>query len=141
VFRLAYGVYASRIRFNNSDSTPREESGIVAWLQSLTPERESRVLAPPSMPDRQPVEIAEPRDRSVLAAGLVNALLAGGVVDGTFSGVGLSIWAKVLLILVFASLPLLDGNVLLLLIAFSIPDNRDAHCHQCGSHATRARCG
>jgi hypothetical protein len=84
LLRVAYGIRASRPSSGATDSDDRVESICAADQPSSMP-------APPSAPDGRPAETVEPVARSTVAAGLLNALTTGGVVDGRFSGPGLSV--------------------------------------------------
>lgn len=82
VLRVAYGVYASRRVPGSGDSGER--------LESIgSNDRPSSAAATPSEPDGRPLKTVRPASRSVPAAGFLNALTAGGVVDGRFSDAGL----------------------------------------------------
>ena len=82
VLRVAYGVDASRRAPGSGDSGER--------LESIgSNDQPSSAAATPSEPDGQPLETVRPASRSVPAAGFVNALTTGGVVDGRFSDAGL----------------------------------------------------
>jgi hypothetical protein len=120
VFRFAYGVRASRTRVGDVDSeSEREETttdsdgGVAAWFRSaLSGEQDVVVPSPPSVPDRRPLETATPNRRSVLAAGFVNAVTTGGVVDKQFGH-----WRQFLIrigmvgLMPVAILALVDGAV------------------------------
>jgi hypothetical protein len=57
----------------------------VSRLRStLSAEYEVVVPSTPSVPDGTPLDTVEPNRRSLLAAGIVNAMTTGGVVDGQF---------------------------------------------------------
>lgn len=111
--RLGYSVRASRTRFDGGDTDTRPaEEGVFARLRELFGgAAETVVLSPPSTPDGEPVVTVGPRRVSLLAAGVVNALTTGGVVDGKFSGRGLHMRVGVALILGSGLFPLFDGAV------------------------------
>ncbi len=116
--RLAYSVRASRTRFGTdtgSEGQYRETKPsadrAISWLRSKAPDREVVVLEPPATPDEQPFETVEPESRSVFAAGVLNALVAGLVVDDRISDAGLSLRVLMLFYLLFSVLFLLDGGV------------------------------
>jgi hypothetical protein len=138
VCRLAYSVRAARTRFDGDgdadagveaaadppasadegpaadglDEEPAAEAGLLARVRArLTEGPETVVPTPPSVPDGEPVVTVRPRRVSVLAAGVVNAVTTGGVVDGKFSDRGLNLRVGVALILGIGLLALLDGAV------------------------------
>jgi hypothetical protein len=84
LLRIGYGIRASRPSSDQGDMLGR-----VASL--LSDERPAATPSLPSTPDGQPHETTEPVARSVAAAGFLNALTTGGVVDGRFSDPGLSL--------------------------------------------------
>jgi len=87
VSRLAYGWYAARSRPDGwqSDLTSDRNNEAISrgWSDS---EPEENVSAPsqPSIPDGEPRETMAPVRSSILAAGVVNAMTTGGVVDNRF---------------------------------------------------------
>jgi hypothetical protein len=102
--RLAYGIRVSRHPANSGELVGRTESIGSDDDPPSTP-------APPSTPDGRPLETAEPTARAVPAAGLVNTLTAGGVVDGQFSEPGLSLRVLGTLFVVLPGiLAALDGS-------------------------------
>jgi hypothetical protein len=116
VLRLGYGVRASRTRFGGSVSEEegREttDDGLVSRILSkLSGEKEGVVLSPPPVPEDRPFETAEPRYNSILAAGIVNAVTTGGVVDKEFSTRGTETRIGILLIIGLSTLALLNGSV------------------------------
>ncbi len=120
VLRLAYGVRASRTRFTDGDTDEEEieddgtetGDGLASRIKSrLLGERNSVALSPPPVPDTRPFETAEPKRASVLAAGVVNAVTTGGVVDGRFSTEGIEFRVGVSLVVALSVLALLNGAV------------------------------
>jgi hypothetical protein len=102
VLRLAYSVVASQSR----------SDGIVSRLFSAVFGEPAVVnLTPPPTPSAVPVATARPTRRSVLAAGVLNAVVAGGVVDGQFSSAGLRLRLLFVLPLVSFILAAFDGSV------------------------------
>ncbi|GAA0523826.1 hypothetical protein GCM10008992_25260 [Halorubrum aquaticum] len=115
VSRLAYGWYAARARPDGwqSDSTSdlNDEAISQGWSDS---EPEENVSAPsqPSIPDGEPRETMAPVRSSILAAGVVNAMTTGGVVDNRFGH-----WRQLIIrvgiagLIVVAVFALLDGAI------------------------------
>jgi len=120
VSRVAYGVYASRSGFSTVaaadhqvDETTDSDDGLVSRLRStISAEHEVFVPSSPLVPDGTPFDTVEPNRRSLLAAGVVNAMTTGGVVDGQFGH-----WRQFLIpvgvvgLAVVAVLALLEGAV------------------------------
>lgn len=100
VLRLAYPVLAPRLA----------DLDVVGWLRSRTPASTAVTPAPPETPDGEPAVTVRPIRRSVLAAGVLNGLAAGGVVDGRFSANGLQLRAGIVFLLALFTLAALDGN-------------------------------
>ena len=122
VLRLAYSVRVSRTRFRSGSApehgyreTKPSADRAISWLRSRGPEREIVTLTPPSTPDRRPFETVEPKPKSVLAAGVLNALVAGYVVDDRFSEAGFNLRVLLLFEFLISLLFLLDGAVVLFL--------------------------
>jgi hypothetical protein len=118
VLRLAYSVRVSHTRFGNDSGSGTEyretkpsADRAISWLRSNAPEREIVELTPPSTPDRRPFETVEPKSRSVLAAGVLNALLAGYVADDQISEAGFGLRVYLLLMFLFALVALLGGAI------------------------------
>jgi hypothetical protein len=84
LLRLGSAIRASRPLSDRSNTLGRVASLLADDQPSSTP-------TVPTTPDGQPRETAEPVARSVAAAGFLNALTTGGVVDGRFSDPGLSL--------------------------------------------------
>jgi hypothetical protein len=122
LLRLAYSVRVSHTRFGSDPGTEGQDSEdsedgagadrVISWLRSKATEQETAVLTPPSTPDRRPFQTVEPESRSVLAAGVLNALAAGHVVDGQFSDAGLNLRVLLIFEFLFSLLFLLDGGVI-----------------------------
>ena len=120
VSRVAYGVYASRSGFSTVAAadhqvgeTTDSDDGLVSRLRStISAEHEVFVPSSPLVPDGTPFDTVEPNRRSLLAAGVVNAMTTGGVVDGQFGH-----WRQFLIpvgvvgLAVVAVLALLEGAV------------------------------
>jgi len=120
LLRLGYGVRASRIRFvdgetdeeGNCEDGAGTNDGLLSRVKSrLLGQRDVVIPSPPSVPDRRPFETAEPKRSSVIAAGFVNAIAAGGVVDKRFSTEGVEFRVGVLFVLALSALALLNGSV------------------------------
>jgi hypothetical protein len=132
IARLVYGIRASN---------PSSDSGkLLARLGSVLPTGDSSGSGRPSTPDGgslgttdpdatatldgQSSGTVEPAAASVRAAGVVNALAAGGVVDGQFSHVGLRLRATLLLVLIPGTLAAVTGSlafvVFVLAVGFSV---------------------
>lgn len=103
LLRVAYGIRVSRSAASATDADRRKESAVSDGDQSSA--------LTPSIPDGQPLETTEPVSRSVLAAGVVNALTTGGVVDGRFSDAGLHLRFYSLFILVVGTLAAANGSL------------------------------
>ena len=115
VSRLAYGWYAARSRPDGwqSDLTSDRNNEAISrgWSDS---EPEENVSAPsqPSIPDGEPRETMAPVRSSVLAAGVVNAMTTGGVVDNRFGHWRqLTIRVGIAGLIVLALYALLDGAI------------------------------
>jgi hypothetical protein len=116
VSRLAYGWYAARARPDGwqSDSTSdRNDETISQGWSDSEPEENVSVPSQSSIPDGEPRETMAPVRASILAAGVVNAMTTGGVVDNRFGH-----WRQLMIrvgiagVLVVAVLALLDGAVI-----------------------------
>ena len=120
IARVAYGTYASRSGFSTvaaaddrTNETTDSDDGLVSRLRStLSAEYEVFVPSTPSVPDGTSLDTVEPNRRSLLAAGVLNAMTTGGVVDGQFGH-----WRQFLIpvgvvgLAVVAVLALLDNAV------------------------------
>jgi hypothetical protein len=113
VSRFAYGWYASRARPDDwrTDSTSDPDDGAISRGQS-DPERNTDASTP-AIPDGEPRKTMAPVRASILAAGVVNALTTGGVVDNRFGH-----WRQFMIrmgiagVMLVAVLALFDGAVL-----------------------------
>jgi len=115
VSRLAYGWYAARARPDRwqSDSTSDRNNEAISqgWSDSEAKENVS-ASSQPSIPDREPRETMSPVRASILAAGVVNAMTTGGVVDNRFGH-----WRQLMVrvgiagVMVVAVFALLDGAI------------------------------
>jgi len=112
VSRLAYGWYASRARPDDEGTDAMSESDDGAASQGRSEPATKRDVSLPSVPEGEPRETMVPVRASILAAGVVNAMTTGGVVDNQFGH-----WRQFTIrvgaagILVVAVLALLDGAV------------------------------
>ncbi len=118
LLRLAYSVRVSHTRFgddtgpeNRYRETKPSADRLISWLRSRAPDRETVTLTPPSTPDRRPLETVEPKPRSVVAAGVLNALVAGYVVDDKLNDNSFYLRVLSLFLLLFSWLFLLSGAV------------------------------
>ncbi len=116
--RLAYAVRVSHTRFGNAeagspDSGARSpgDDRVISWFRSKSAGEGTAVLAPPSTPDGTPLETVTPASRSVDAAGVLNALVAGLAVDEQISSAGLSLRVCLLFMILFSLVALLGGGV------------------------------
>lgn len=105
LLRVAYGIRASRPASSPSGSAGCVESKVSDDQLSPTP-------APPSTPDEPPLETVKPVSWASPAAGFVNALTTGGVVDGQFSESGLLLRFYGLFVLVPGALAAVNGSSL-----------------------------
>jgi hypothetical protein len=115
VSRLAYGWYAARARpdgwQSDSMSDLNDETISQGWSDS---EPEENVSAPSqlSIPDGEPRETMAPVRSSILAAGVVNAMTTGGVVDNRFGHWRqLTIRVGIAGLMIVAVLALSDGAI------------------------------
>jgi len=129
IARVAYGTYASRSGFSTvaaaddrANETTDSDDGLVSRLRSaLSAEHGVFVPSTPSVPDGTPLDTVEPNRRSILTAGVVNAMTTGGVVDGQFGH-----WRQfaipigVVGVAVVAVLALLDGAVVVSVVLAGI---------------------
>jgi len=100
VSRLAYGWYAARARPDGWRSEP-ESKGDASVPSQL------------SIPDGEPRETMVPVRASILAAGVVNAMTTGGVVDNRFGHWRqLTIRVGIAGVMIVAVLALLDGAII-----------------------------
>jgi hypothetical protein len=115
VSRFAYGWYASRARLDDrrSDSMSDIDDGAISRGRSdREPNGDTSALSQPSIPDGEPRETMAPVRASILAAGVVNAMTTGGVVDNRFGH-----WRQFVTrvgiagVMVVAVLALLDGAI------------------------------
>jgi len=115
VSRFAYGWYASRARPDDGRTDAMSESDDGAASQDRSEsaaKRDVSLPSPPSVPDGEPRETMAPVRVSILAAGVVNAMTTGGVVDNRFGH-----WRQFAIrvglagIMVVAILALLDGAI------------------------------
>ena len=129
VLRLAYGVRASHTRFTDGDTdeegsdddSTENSDGLVSRVKSrLLGERNSVALSPPSVPDTRPFETAEPKRGPIVAAGFVNAVTTGGVVDGRFSTEGIEFRIGVSLVVALSVLALLNGAAVFFLLVIGV---------------------
>lgn len=98
------------------------DAGLLGRLRErVTGPPEVVVPGPPEPPAGEPRETVRPRPRAVLAAGVVNALTTGGVVDGRFSTEGLGLRTLVVLLVPFAVLAALDGAVGVAAVVLGVP--------------------
>lgn len=128
--RVAYAVRVSRTKFGTGPETGNQTSGagapgseigagddrVISWLRSKSTGQGAVVLTPPSTPDRRPFETVAPASRSVVAAGILNALVAGLAVDEQISGAGLSLRVCLLFMVLFSLVALLGGAVSFFLV-------------------------
>lgn len=105
LLRVAYGIRASRPASNPSGSAGRVESKRSDDQLSATP-------APRLTPDELPLETVEPVSWASPAAGFVNALTTGGVVDGQFSESGLLLRFYVMFVSILGTLAAVNGSSL-----------------------------
>lgn len=123
LLRLAYAVRASHRGFGSDDDTEdsgEDDGSSLSWLRSKLGGEEPVKLTPPSEPDGRLIETVEPRRASVLAAGVVNAVTTGGVVDREFSYRGLEMRVGAVFILSFALLALFDGATWFFLVVVAV---------------------
>ncbi|MDB9234998.1 hypothetical protein [Halorubrum ezzemoulense] len=115
VSRLAYGWYAARARPEGwqSDSTSdRNDETISQGWSDSEPEKNVPVPSQSSIPDGEPRETMAPVRSSILAAGVVNAMTTGGVVDNRFGHWRqLTIRVGIAGLIVLALYALLDGAI------------------------------
>ena len=115
VSRFAYGWYASRARADDgwTDSISESDDGAASRGRSEPePKGDAPVPSPPSIPDGEPRETMTPVRASILAAGVVNAMTTGGVVDNRFGHWRqFTIRVGVAGMMVVAVLALLDGTI------------------------------
>ena len=115
VSRLAYGWYTSRARPDDGwpDAMSESDDGAASHGRSEpATKRDVSLPSPPSVPDGEPRETMAPVRASILAAGVVNAMTTGGVVDNRFGHWRqLTIRVGVAGLMVVAVLALLDGAV------------------------------
>jgi hypothetical protein len=104
VARLIYAVYVSRPR----SAKPELFSRVNAVLPDSQP---TSAPTQPLVPEGKPLETAQPVSGSALAAGAVNVLTTGGVVDGQFSDAGLHLRVYLLFVLVPGALAAVTGSV------------------------------
>ena len=115
VSRFAYGWYAARAQPDNRriDAMAESDDGAVSHGRSEpTAKRDASPPSSPSVPDGEPRETMAPVRASILAAGVVNAMTTGGVVDNRFGH-----WRQFMIrmgiagVLIVAVLALLDGAI------------------------------
>ncbi|GGK84818.1 hypothetical protein [Haloarcula sebkhae] len=115
VSRFAYGWYASRAQPDNGRTGAMSESNDEAASHGQsepTAKRDAPLPSSPSVPDGEPRETMAPVRASILAAGVVNAMTTGGVVDNRFGHWRqLTIRVGLAAIMAIAVLALLDGAV------------------------------
>jgi hypothetical protein len=115
VSRFAYGWYASRTRADGKQTAATSEPGGKATSREQAepePKEDASVSSPPSIPGGEPRKTMAPVRASLFAAGVVNAMTTGGVVDNRF-GHWRQFTVRVGLagVMVVAVLALLDGAI------------------------------
>lgn len=125
--RLSYSVRVSRTRFetdsgseNQYRKTKPSADRVISWLRSNAPDREIVTLTPPSTPDRRPLETVRPNSKSVFAAGVLNALVGGLVLDGNINDATFGLRVLLLFEFLISGLFLIDGAVVLFLFVNTV---------------------
>ena len=115
VSRFAYGWYTSRARADDERTAATSEPGGEAMSREQAepePKEDASVSSPPSIPRGEPLKTMAPVRASLFAAGVVNAMTTGGVVDNRF-GHWRQFTVRVGLagVMVVAVLALLEGSM------------------------------